>query len=639
MIGKILSGRYEIIEEIGNGGMAQVFKARCRLLNRFVAVKILRPEFASDGEFLARFKTEAQAAAALSHNNIVSIYDVGREDGLEYIVMEYVEGMTLKEYIKENKMLSWQQTVDFAIQICHALSSAHKNGIVHRDIKPQNIILTPEGVLKVTDFGIARAATASSVTITGNTMGSVHYLSPEQARGGYTDAKSDIYSLGIVMYEMVTGRLPFEGETPVTVAIKQIQEKPVSPKEYNIAVPLAVETIILKAMNKDQSMRYQSAGEMLSDLEKARTNPNIAFKPREFDTTDITKKIPLVKADDKVTPSADTKKINTGAYVASEKEGAMKKSDKKAIIWAIITSIIIVGALIIGSLAVVFPDIFGGRTNEITIPDLTNKSYEDVKEQYAGQGIIVTVARTDNDSEKEAGTILSQDPKAGKIVKIPSGQDGISVEVVISGGKKEYILANYEKKGFIETKLELESFGIVVSEQREESDNIAEGMIIRTVPGANTRVKAGDTVTLFVSSGAGDTVIMPNLVGLNVQQAKMMIAENKLLEGTVTEADSDKAKGIVIKQSHEANTNVKTYERIDLTISRGPGLQTKFVGISVPQNKPTTRVKVVQNGAVIHDAVHRASEVAFDIPVTGIGTVGLELYYDGILDRTLMVDL
>ena len=274
MIGMILGNRYEIIKEIGSGGMANVYLAQCRLLNRPVAVKVLKNEFVNDTEFLERFNKEAQAAAAISSPNIVNVYDVGHDGDTHYIVMEYVEGQTLKEYIDHNGMLSWQETVEYATQICSALDKAHKNNIIHRDIKPQNIILTNDGVLKVTDFGIARASSNETLNMGESTMGSVHYFSPEQARGGFTDAKSDIYSLGVVMYELVTGVLPFTGDTPIAIAIKHMQQKPISPKEYNISVPLAVENIILKAMSKEQRLRYQSAAEMLDDLIRVAADPD-----------------------------------------------------------------------------------------------------------------------------------------------------------------------------------------------------------------------------------------------------------------------------------------------------------------------------------------------------------------------------
>ncbi len=632
MIGRILDNRYEIIEEIGNGGMAQVYKARCSLLNRFVAIKVLRKEFVKDDEFLARFKTEAQAAAALSHHNIVSIYDVGREDDIEYIVMEYAEGMTLKEYIKDNTMLSWQEAVDFAVQICRALKCAHKNGIVHRDIKPQNIILTNEGILKVTDFGIARAVSSSSVTITGNTMGSVHYLSPEQAKGGYTDSKSDIYSLGIVMYEMVTGKLPFDGDNPVSIAIKQIQEQPVPPKEYNLAVPLAVENIIMKAMNKNGDKRYQTADEMLIDLEIARVKPDEAFEGDADTGIEATKKIPIIEPQD-IKKAEDETAIKK--YERPVKEaGSMKKPEKRAIIWAVVTSVVIVSALVIGAIGVLFPSAFGGG-GDIEVPELVDAMYEDVKDAYKEKGITIALAQTVNDSDKDEGTILSQNPKAGKMIKAP-----FEIMVTVSGGIKEYKLENYERKGVIEVKLALESKGIKVIEEKENSDTIPEGIIVRTSPSANAKVKSGDTVTLYVSGGIGDNrVLMPNVYGLTLQRARKIISDNNLQEGEISEDYSDKPLGHVISQRITANSEVPNYSRVDLVVSKGVEPQGKSLGITVPQNKETTTIKIVQDGKVIHNAIHNRSEKAFNINIVGEGSIIVELYYDGVLERTSTVNL
>lgn len=272
LIGKVLAGRYEILEEVGNGGMAVVYKAKCQLLNRFVAVKVLRPDLQNDAEFVRRFNVEAQAAASLAHPNIVSIYDVGYEDGLHYIVMEFIEGKTLKEYIEEKRMLPWREAVGFAIQVAKGLEQAHKNSIIHRDIKPHNIIMTADGVLKVTDFGIARANVQTTVTCEDSAIGSVHYISPEQARGGYTDERSDIYSLAVVLYEMLTGKVPFESDRPVTVAIMHLQDKPVSPRTYNISIPLALERIVLKAMSKELSARYRNVSEMIVELQSVLNN-------------------------------------------------------------------------------------------------------------------------------------------------------------------------------------------------------------------------------------------------------------------------------------------------------------------------------------------------------------------------------
>ena len=268
LVGKTLGNRYEILEKIGVGGMATVYKARCKLLNRNVAIKVLKDEFANDAEFIKRFQIEAQAAASLSHPNIVSIYDVGNEDNMHYIVMELIEGETLKDIITRKGKLDWREAVDIAAQIAAGLAKAHANHIIHRDIKPHNIIITKDGVAKVTDFGIAKAVSNSTINAFGSTIGSVHYFSPEHARGGYTDEKSDIYSLGVVLYEMVTGKLPFDGDTPVSVALKHIQETPKEPIEINKDIPIGVNNIIMKAMAKDISERYQSAGEMQKDLER-----------------------------------------------------------------------------------------------------------------------------------------------------------------------------------------------------------------------------------------------------------------------------------------------------------------------------------------------------------------------------------
>ena len=277
LIGKMLNNRYEILEKIGNGGMATVYKAKCHVLNRYVAIKILKDEFTTDSDFIKRFNTEAQSAASLTHPNIVSIYDVGNEDNLYYIVMELIQGKTLKEIINEDGKLSWKWSVNIAIQIASALEVAHKNNIIHRDIKPHNIIITEDGIAKVTDFGIAKAVSNSTITAFGTTIGSVHYFSPEHARGGYTDAKSDLYSLGVVMYEMVTGRVPFDADTPVSVALKQVQEEPVDPITYTKDLPISVNRIILKAMQKDPNFRYQNATEMIHDLSKALKDPDGDF--------------------------------------------------------------------------------------------------------------------------------------------------------------------------------------------------------------------------------------------------------------------------------------------------------------------------------------------------------------------------
>ena len=296
--GKVIGNRYEIIKKIGVGGMATVYKAKCNILKRYVAVKVLRDEFTTDEEFIKRFNTEAQAAASLTHPNIVSIYDVGHEDNIYYIVMELVQGKTLKDIINEDGALPWKWALNVSIQVASALEMAHKNNIVHRDIKPHNIIITEDGIAKVTDFGIAKAVSNSTITAFGTTIGSVHYFSPEHARGGYTDAKSDLYSLGVVMYEMLTGRVPFDADTPVSVALKHMQEKPVEPMKLNPTIPYAVNKIIMKAMEKDPNERYQSATEMLKDLSLALKNPDGDFVKEKNFENEYTQRITTLNDED-----------------------------------------------------------------------------------------------------------------------------------------------------------------------------------------------------------------------------------------------------------------------------------------------------------------------------------------------------
>ena len=298
LIGKMLDNRYEILEKIGSGGMATVFKAKDKVLNRFVAIKVLRDEFTTDSEFIKRFKSEAQAAASLNHANIVSIYDVKNEDTLYYIVMELIQGKTLKEIINEEGALPCKWSIDIAMQICSALEMAHKHDIIHRDIKPHNIIITEDGVAKVTDFGIAKAVSNSTITAFGTTIGSVHYFSPEHARGGFTDAKSDIYSLGVVLYEMLTGKVPFDADTPVSVALKQVQEEPTEPIKINPDIPQNVNDIIMKAMEKEPSLRYQSAKEMNKDLKQALTNPSAKIADKGTIEDLPTQNVPIIKDED-----------------------------------------------------------------------------------------------------------------------------------------------------------------------------------------------------------------------------------------------------------------------------------------------------------------------------------------------------
>ena len=403
LVGKYIGSRYEILEVIGKGGMATVYRAKCHVLNRMVAVKVLKEEFTTDEEFIRRFNIEAQSAAGLSHPNIVSIYDVGHEGSIYYIVMELIQGKTLKEIIAEDGALPWKWSVNIAIQIASALEAAHKNNIVHRDIKPHNIIITEDGVAKVTDFGIAKAVSNSTITAFGTTIGSVHYFSPEHARGGYTDAKSDLYSLGIVMYEMVTGRVPFDADTPVSIALKHMQEKAVDPMKLNPNVPVAVNQIIMKAMQKEPSMRYQSATEMLKDLSLALKNPDGRFVLEPSMDTQATQRIGTITEDMAKEDKADKKKDK-------KKQGKIRtyfKEHPKMKILAIILSFVLVFLITVFTVKGIMD---ATTVKNVYIPNLVGKTEEEVIQELEGTKLTYEIASEEYNCEVEAGRVISQDP-------------------------------------------------------------------------------------------------------------------------------------------------------------------------------------------------------------------------------------
>jgi len=513
MIGKILSGRYQLLEKIGTGGMAVVYRAKCLLLNRTVAVKILRDDLDSNDEFLKRFNIEAQSAASLTNPHIVSIYDVGKDGDTNFIVMEYVEGRTLKAYIKDHSPVEWKLAVKVAMKIADALSEAHKKHIIHRDIKPQNIIITEDGNVKVTDFGIARVSSGATISVDGDVLGSVHYLSPEQARGGYVDERSDIYSLGVVMYEMLTGKVPFDGDTPVAVAIKQIEQPPVPLCELNEDIPENVSSIVLKAMSKELSCRYSTISEMYDDLSNVLSDPNsvvIPLKTNNDYMDEVTKKIPPVKID---IPLVDANSQKD----EEPKKAKISKSDKKTIISALITSLVIVLLLSMFAANMIFPDFkpFGFLASfsnqEIEVPDLVSKTVQEAKEYLKDTDFTLIEKDSMESSDHEPGTIIAQYPKAGRIVK-----GAQSIEVTVAKGNDDSKLKDYENTEFSIAKSELESLGFIVEIEKVSSDSIAQDYVVSHYPSKGATVNKGDTVTLYVSDGIGDnSIIVPNLIGMS----------------------------------------------------------------------------------------------------------------------------
>ena len=421
--GRLLGNRYEIVEKIGNGGMATVYRAKCHVLNRYVAIKILRDEFTTDEEFIKRFEVEAQSAASITHPNIVSVYDVGVDGNLHYIVMELIKGKTLKEIIIEEKgPLPWKWSVNIAIQIASALETAHKNHIIHRDIKPHNIIITEDGVAKVTDFGIAKAVSNSTITAFGTTIGSVHYFSPEHARGGFTDEKSDLYSLGVAMYEMLTGKVPFDADTPVSIALKHMQEEPKAANEINANIPRAVNDVIMKALKKDSTLRYQNATAMLIDLKRALKEPNGNF----VDNSDYQGDFP-------------TQRISTlGMDEESAPRSSKNKKQNKFVMFVkkhkVLSAIIGVFLLFTISLGGTIGIANATRPKDVAIPNLVGKTVDEVKQILSENKLNYVEESQEYNTEYEAGQVIEQNPPFVEGRKIKQNTD---VKVVVSLGTEK----------------------------------------------------------------------------------------------------------------------------------------------------------------------------------------------------------
>ena len=559
--GRLLGNRYEILEQIGNGGMATVYKAKCHVLNRFVAVKILKDEFTTDYEFIKRFNSEAQAVASLTHPNIVSVYDVGHEGNLYYIVMELIQGKTLKEIIISEGPLAWKWSLNVAIQIASALETAHKNNIIHRDIKPHNIIITEDGMAKVTDFGIAKAVSNSTITAFGTTIGSVHYFSPEHARGGYTDAKSDLYSLGVVLYEMLTGKVPFDADTPVSVALKHIQETPVEPIKLNPAIPLSVNKIVMKAMQKETNSRYQNASEMLKDLTLALKNPdgdfvNIVNVPHDFPTQTIatvyTKPIEeKIKEKEKNMQNETRKKEN-------RKQSFISKHK--------VTSIIIIMILLfIISLGTTSFILKLTKIEDVQIPDLVGLTQEQAEKKIEELNLNHEIIEQKYNDTIEKGIVISQTPSYMSNYKVKGKS---TIGLVISLGQKIVTVPKVVGKTEEEAKEELEAIELKVEVKEEPNKKVEAGYVISQDVAANSEVGAGSTVKITVSTGA-EMVQVPNLEGKTEEEAKKAITEAGLtLSAVLNSEDTKKENGKVLKQSIEAGNTVEKGSNITITINK-----------------------------------------------------------------------
>lgn len=619
-IGMMIGDRYEVLEKIGTGGMSDVYKAKDHKLNRFVAVKVLKQEFGENANFVSKFRIEAQAAAGLMHPNIVNVYDVGEEGGIHYIVMELVDGITLKKYIEKKARLSVKEAISIAIQVSMGIEAAHNNHIIHRDIKPQNIIISKEGKVKVTDFGIAKAATSN--TITSNVMGSVHYTSPEQARGGYSDEKSDIYSLGITMFEMLTGRVPFNGETTVAIAIKHIQEEMPSPREYVPEIPISVEQIVCKCCQKSPDRRYQSMAELVADLKQSLINPDEDFvkvvdPDEEASTRMITDRdMAQIKRQSDRRDSMDEAmrlKKDSERYYEEEDEEEEDEDwdddddDYDPKMEKITTILAVVAALLIGCIVIflvgrsvgVFN--FGASEDDkqsqeevekVAMIQVVGMNVEDAKRALLELGLTPEIKYEEN-SAYEVGTVLraaSQDGLTSVapgnmiskntviVMTVAQGTDGVEVPTV-TGKSRSEATSILEKAGF------------VVNVTESYDAEVESGYVISQSPEADTTAPAGSSITIRVSQGAEESKVrVPDVIGLTEMDATVNLRESGLEVGTVSQVNNEDASltDKVCYQSYSVGSYVDAGTPIDLKISIGPSDVTYRYseGITAPTEDP-----------------------------------------------------
>ena len=661
-IGKLLDNRYELLELIGSGGMAKVYKARCHRLNRLVAVKILREDMAQDAEFRRRFHDESQAVAMLSHPNIMAVYDVSRSSELEYIVMELLDGITLKQYMqRKGNKLNWREALHFTTQIVKALGHAHSRGIIHRDIKPHNVMVLRDGSVKVADFGIARVLSASHSTLTQEALGSVHYISPEQARGSAIDARSDLYSAGVVLYEMITGRLPFEGDTPVSVAIQHINSIPLSPREMDAELPEALEKITMKAMAPNPANRYSSADEMLADLEEFRKNPNISFDydlltvaPSEPDE-DKTQIHTITPAPAKENPRPEVRRERPVRMEEDEEENDRRGGSMfGSILLAMVAVLAFVGVVAYFLYKTFFAGLLApAKTYEV--PSLVGERYEVVLSSPEYSEFQIVLGSTVPHEEFKAGEIIRQNPAAGSTV----GADGRQISVVVSSGPEEIIMVDLYNMEYREAGLAVESLGLRVGTPTyEHNDVVAYNHVISFTPLKDTVLKPGDKVDMVLSLGPEALKLdMPTLVGLTQEQAESKILMRHLEIGDISEEFSATIpKGTVMDQYPEAGTQVSEGIKVNLHISLGPDPSTlpapepdpepeenqdgsKTVSIPLPPENGMIHLRVEMEGEdVFNGEVDAAMNSHQTLTLFGSGTKKLYIYYNGALSRSFDVE-
>ena len=646
-IGKMLDNRYEILERIGTGGMAIVYKAKCHRLKRLVAIKILKSDLAQNEEFRRRFNAESQAVAQLSHPNIVSVYDVSRGGDMEYIVMELIDGITLKQYMEKRGQLNWRESLHFITQIMRGLSHAHSRGIIHRDIKPQNIMVLRDGSVKVADFGIACLAD-SAQTLTQEALGSVHYISPEQARGDRPDARSDIYSSGVVLYEMLTGRLPFEGESAVSVAIQHLSSIPLAPREINPDIPEQLELICMKAMAPDLEHRYQSADAMIADLEAFRKNPEVEMK---FDLSDLrpeendepTRTIRTMPSHTVTIPVHQPERNYPRRERDEDEEPRRTGSGKRGVL---------VGAVTVAAVAVVivlFKTILGSFApavvDQYQVPDLYNMTIEEAENDPRIEGVFeIQKAGSEFSTDVPEGHILRQDPKKEETRK----GSQLVIQVWVSAGEETGEVPDLENKSEQDARILLEKLNkeynleLTVEapeELKQFSEEITEGYVIKTEPAQGEILKKGDTVKLILSKGPDikPVTVLP-FVGMSIDSVLSQLESYKLTcdAADVEVVDSDKPGGTIVWQSPASGETVPEWTTIKFRVSAGLASSALPITVDIPQNgKDIVKVEIYvgdEPNPQYSETVYEA-DGAVSTTLYGTGRKMVKVYFDGVLDQ------
>ena len=586
MIGKRLDGRYELIELIGAGGMADIYKARDITEDKTVAVKILKNEFAGSEDFLRRFRNESKAIALLSHPNIVKIFDVGFSDQVQYIVMEYIDGITLTEYIKLQGVLKWKDAVFFTIQILRALQHAHDRGIVHRDIKSSNVMMLPDGTIKVMDFGIARFNRETDKTLSEKAIGSVHYISPEQARGEMTDEKSDIYSVGVMLYEMLTGQKPFDGETPVSIALQHMQATPKMPREINPAIPEGLEEITLKAMQKEPSQRYQTAGEMISDIEEFKKDPSIVFEYKYLTSDETTKYFdkvtPEPEQQEEILPSDDEQSEDDIYDDEDDDEVEERRSPLLPILFAVASVFVIMTAWLIFTIVTGSIPNTSGNEDEMTMPSLINLTVDEVKEEYPELQLNI---EREYSTEYAENVIMDQETPTGRTIKKNS-----IINVTVSDGPKEVEIRDFSNLRSEDAVQSLTKDKLKAKIVNVEDDEVAEGYVIRTDPPAHTTVDQGTEVKVYVSQGSADKPVnVPKFIEMTIEEAREE-ADKKHLKLVEEEQPSNEyEEGIIFKQDPAPNSVVNQNSEVKVIVSNGESMTLESeISVELPADAANT---------------------------------------------------